>query len=163
MALHMETTRISPAKTVAQITALLGRTGFVCGVQTTYRDGEPEAVAFLVEVHGERVPFRLPARVEPVFAYLQRNRSPVYRTRKVEQDREQAARVAWRQILRWVQAQLALIEVGMVSVHEVFMGYAMLGDQETFAERFERMVAAGDYRKMLTDSQAGYRGLSSGG
>lgn len=153
MGLHMETTKISPAKTVAQISALLGRTGFVCGIQTTYLDGEPDAVVFLVDVQGERIPFRLPARVEPVFVYLQRQRSPSYRARKVEQDREQAARVAWRQILRWVQAQLALVEVGMVSVHEVFMGYAMLGDRETFAERFEWMVAAGDYRTMLTDSR----------
>lgn len=154
MTLHMETTKIPAAKTVAQISALLGSTGFVYGTQTTYAKGEPDAVAFLVEIQGERVPFRLPARVEPVFMCLQRKRSPVYRARKAEQDREQAARVAWRQILRWVQAQLSLIEVGMVSVHEVFMGYAMLGERETFAERFERMVAAGDYRKMLTDTQA---------
>ena len=158
----METTKIPATKTVAEITALLGGTGFVHAVQTTYGGaGEPDAVAFLVEVEGEMISFRLPARVEPVFVYLQRKRSIKFRVRKTDQDREQAARVAWRQILRWVQAQLALIEVGMVTVQEVFLGYAMLGAEETFTQRFERMIAAGDYRRLLTDGK-GRKGRQGG-
>jgi hypothetical protein len=32
-----------------------------------------------------------------------------------------ARRVAWRILRNWTEAQLALIEVGMVKVHEVFL------------------------------------------
>jgi hypothetical protein len=38
---------------------------------------------------------------------------------------QQAERIAWRQILRWLQAQLALIETGMVDAPEVFFPYAL--------------------------------------
>jgi hypothetical protein len=34
-----------------------------------------------------------------------------------------AERVAWRQLLRWTQAQIAMIETGMVEAAEVFLPY----------------------------------------
>ena len=37
---------------------------------------------------------------------------------------------AWRIILRWTQAQMALIETGMVSAAEVFHPYMMIDDQK---------------------------------
>src|SRR6266478_5746936 len=36
---------------------------------------------------------------------------------------EQAYRVAWRNILDWVQAQMALLEIGMAKIEEVFLPY----------------------------------------
>lgn len=41
-------------------------------------------------------------------------------------DRAQAERTAWRQVLRWVEAQMALIDAGMTQTHEVFMPYAVI-------------------------------------
>ena len=51
--------------------------------------------------------------------------------------RAQAERVGWRQLLRWVQAQLAMIEVGMAQRAEVFMPYIQQADGRTFFEYFE--------------------------
>ena len=34
---------------------------------------------------------------------------------------EQAYRVAWRNILDWVEAQMALLEIGMAKMEEVFL------------------------------------------
>ena len=50
---------------------------------------------------------------------------------------EQARRVAWRQILRWVQAQMALIEVGMVDIKEVFMPYIMVSQEQTLYDQIK--------------------------
>jgi hypothetical protein len=68
--------------------------------------------------------FTMPARVEPVFNILNGRRKYSYdRTSNAAKDREQAERVAWRQLLRWVQAQLAMIDCGMTEAAEVFFPY----------------------------------------
>lgn len=49
----------------------------------------------------------------------------------------QAKRIAWRQILRWVEAQMAFVETGMVKMEEVFMPYIQVGIDETLFDRLE--------------------------
>lgn len=53
-------------------------------------------------------------------------------------DREQARRVAWRQLYRWVQAQVALIQTGMVKTQEVFMPYLRTSTGQTVYELAEQ-------------------------
>lgn len=53
------------------------------------------------------------------------------------QDKEQANRIGWRQILRWLQAQFALMEVGMVDIKEIFLPYCW-NKKQTFYELFEK-------------------------
>jgi len=127
----METTKIEAGKTVAEIQALLGSSQLVRATHAEYKDGKVVALGFVILVNGSDLPFRLPARIEPVFRHLQRRRSPSHRLRAADRDLEQAVRVAWRQILRWVQAQLALVECGMVDIAEVFLPYALLPDMRT--------------------------------
>ena len=87
------------------------------------------------------MPFALPVRVEPVFAILN-GRRPKENWRRgnrqefAAKDREQAERVAWRQLLRWIQAQLAMIDTGMVATHEVFMPYVLDRNGRSFFEVF---------------------------
>src|SRR6266516_2976611 len=50
---------------------------------------------------------------------------------------EQAYRVAWRNILDWVLAQMALLEIGMAKMEEVFLPYMQDRDGVTFFERME--------------------------
>ena len=54
-------------------------------------------------------------------------------------DRAQAERTAWRQVLRWVEAQMAMIEAGMTQTHEVFMPYAVIpgSDDKTMFQAWE--------------------------
>jgi hypothetical protein len=49
----------------------------------------------------------------------------------------QAYRVAWRNILDWVQAQMALLEIGMAKMEEVFLPYMQDRQGLTFFERME--------------------------
>jgi len=45
--------------------------------------------------------------------------------------------VAWRQILRWIEAQLALVDTEMVQIQEVFMPYLQMNTGQTLYEKLE--------------------------
>lgn len=49
----------------------------------------------------------------------------------------QAIRTAWRVIRDWVEAQLALVEINMVTVPQVFLPYAIMRDGKTLSEHIE--------------------------
>jgi len=126
--IYMETTKMPVEKTVADIQMILGRYG-ACGVMTQFKDGEVEAVFFKVLFLGKEVPFRLPCRWEPIEKEFRSRvkKWPISTNENVlvkeKEIRDQAKRVAWRQILRWVEAQMALVETDMVKVQEVFLPY----------------------------------------
>lgn len=55
-------------------------------------------------------------------------------------DMERARRIAWRQTLRWIQAQLAMVSVGMVKTEQVFMPYWVNNQGQTL---YESIAGAG--------------------
>ncbi|MDD4980681.1 MAG: hypothetical protein PHC54_05385 [Candidatus Omnitrophica bacterium] len=59
--LFMETTKIEPEQTVAEIQRILGKYG-AGGILTEYAKGEVIGVAFKIDVNGKDIPFRLPCR-----------------------------------------------------------------------------------------------------
>src|ERR1039458_6782482 len=65
-----------------------------------------------------------PLRVDPIFKKLQEERRR-QREQHTTRDQERAERIAWRQLLRWVEAQLAMVDLGMAQDAEVFMAYAV--------------------------------------
>ena len=134
--LFMESTKIEVAKTLTEIEYLLSQAG-ATGIAKDYKDKRPVALYFRLAVGAQEIPFMLPARVEPIFVVLQKRLQPQNRTKRAAQTLEQAERVAWRQILRWTEAQLALIETGMVEAVEVFMPYIQVGEHQTFFSRLK--------------------------
>ena len=48
-----------------------------------------------------------------------------------------AIRVAWRIIHTWVKAQLALVDINMATIPQVFLPYAIMQDGRTLAEHAE--------------------------
>lgn len=134
--LYMETTKIPVGQTVSQIQRILGEYG-ACAVMTEYKDKEVLAVCFKVMFLDKDIPFRLPCRWNYIYKTMM-NRVRKSRKNTEENIREQAKRVAWRQILRWVEAQMALVETEMVKVHEVFLPYIQVGiNGETLSEKLE--------------------------
>jgi hypothetical protein len=87
-----------------------------------------------VEISGNGVPFVLPCRWEAVHTTLVNRMRRLPRQSRKEEYVLQAKRVAWRQILRWVQAQLALVETDMVRIEEVFMPYLLNKKGQTLYE-----------------------------
>lgn len=122
MALFMESTEVPDTKTVAEIQDLLARRG-ASSVMVEYENGQVESLMFQFTVNEQSIPFRLPCRHESVTNILTRHGKKV---RKNDTMDRMSRRIAWRQILRWVQAQLALIETGMVNAQEVFLPYAIV-------------------------------------
>jgi hypothetical protein len=140
--LFMETTKIPVGQTVSQIQRILGEYG-ACAVMTEYKDKEVTAVCFKVMFLDRDIPFRLPCRWEAVYkSILDRPRKRMLGSEEVLAWQDQSKRIAWRQILRWVEAQMALVETNMVKVHEVFLPYIQCGinakgEAQTLAEKFE--------------------------
>jgi hypothetical protein len=134
---YMETTKISVEKTVSEIQMVLGRSG-CSGVMTLFDENKVvSAVAFKILFLDREVAFKLPCRWENIYNHL------LSKTKRRRRGKEsdlltQSKMIAWRQILRWVEAQLALVDCGMVKVFEVFLPYAQGGPKgQTVFERIE--------------------------
>src|ERR1700735_2331785 len=108
MAILNYTTSIQAEKTASEIQAKLVK-AHACAVLSEYKDCVLSHISFRVDsIHGEMA-FRLPANIDGVLKAMQRDA----RVPKALKTREQAARVAWRIVKDWVEAQLAIIEAEM--------------------------------------------------
>jgi hypothetical protein len=144
----METTKINPQRTAQEIVSALVAGG-AQQVNQEFKDGRIVGLHWTLLVNGSIVPFSMPARVDQLYAVLLEEARRSTRwwdgSTQTQQLREKAERVAWRQLLRWVQAQLAMIDTGMVQAAEVFMPYIQRGDRTLWQELAEghfKMLAA---------------------
>ena len=143
MTLFMETTEITPDKTIHEIEAVLVRYKAQAILKEYGPEGEIAAVAFRYRTSEGDIPFRLPCRWPAIAEYLRLRakvsdydwKSSYESSRKRRASIEtKARRVAWRQVLRWIEAQLAFVDSGMVEVQEVFMSYAQISATQTMYE-----------------------------
>lgn len=133
--IYTGSTKIPAQRTASEVQDVLRRSG-AHQIATEYTpDGSIRAMRFTFPVDGQVVTFELPVRVEALLP-------------KLRNDKEQAERVAWRQLLRWVEAQLALIDAGMVQPAEVYMPYRILPNGRLLGEALlkhagsQRLIAA---------------------
>lgn len=119
----MGTTEVPAARSASEIVAELVNAG-ASSINTDYTNGKIVGIRWVMKVNGRDVWFDMPARVEPVYQMLYARGGDSYRWNE-EKNREQAERIAWRQLLRWVQAQNALIQCKMAEAGEVYMAYAV--------------------------------------
>lgn len=137
MALLNYTTEVAVTKTMGEIHGFLVQAG-ARSISTEYDGtGSPVGITFTVETgYGLRT-FVLPAQIGEVARVLREQRiAPRFQTP------EQAERVGWRILKDWVEAQLALIKVGMATLDQVMLPY-MRGDSgQTVYEIFrDRQLA----------------------
>jgi hypothetical protein len=111
------TTTVNPERTVLDIHKAL-RKAKATSVATLYDDTGPTGVSFVVETNYGTRTFALPVDPVPVHAVL-RSQKVAMRYRTIEHARS----VAWRITKDWLEAQLALIETGMVSLDQVMLPY----------------------------------------
>jgi hypothetical protein len=123
------TTKIDVYKTLGEIQGVLVRHGARKVLQDYDNAGHIIGLAFMVKVQGQMLPIKLPADVDKVLDVLHRQ--------KVNCDREQAERVAWRIIKDWVEAQMAILETEMVSMDEIFLPYVTQQDGKTLYQAFQ--------------------------
>ncbi len=116
------TTSISSDKTIGEIESLLARNGAKSIMKEYDKDGSVCQLCFVLKVRQNELPFALPLREDSILKLLENQRQ----ARKIPAayvNKEQAKRIGWRILRDWVDAQLALVEIGMVQIEEVFMPY----------------------------------------
>ena len=87
-----------------------------------------------------RVAFALPCNIDAVFVKLTEQRVMVT---SPESRRQQAIRTSWRILKDWVEAQMALLETGMVTMDEIFLPYMLSGGQT-----FYQALVAGEFKAL---------------
>lgn len=129
MGVFMATTKIPATKTAGEIQSLLAAYGARAVAIDYDDDGEACAIAFRIIRGDVPLQFKLPVRWKGVLRALQRGRAK-------SPNEDQAKRTAWRQVRRWVEAQLALIDTETADVTEVFLPYLVVDEKgTTFYER----------------------------
>lgn len=132
------TTKIPPEQTIGEIQKMLTRYN-VAAMMTEYDGPRVAAVSFRLNVDGKPLGFKLPCNWRAVAHILNTDRAARRNVRlsRGETLDDQAVRTSWRIIKDWIEAQLALIEVGMVTVPQVFLPYAIMRDGRTLTEHIE--------------------------
>jgi hypothetical protein len=146
--LFMETTEVPAERSASEIVAELVKAG-ASAINTDYQAGVITGLRWVMQVRGVDQLFNMPVRVAPVEKLLLSRRKGCLFDEDRKRIHEQARRVAWRQLLRWTQAQMAMIQCGMAESGEVFFAYLMApgGGQsifEAFAESGMRMLPPGE-------------------
>ena len=129
------TTQVVAGKSVGEIQGLLIKHG-ATKIMLDTASGEIRGIAFALQVGGDELAFRVPANIAACEATL----NAQVRSRTIPgrfAGREHASRVAWRILKDWVEAQVALIETGMVKPEEVFLPYLLTDGVHTLFERYQ--------------------------
>ncbi len=139
------TTEVPASKTVGEIMAVLSEHRATATMQEyEEKTGRVSAVSFRIKTPFGLMTYRLPANVAKVHAVLCRQRlQPRFQTI------EHAERVAWRIVLDWLRAQLAMIQADQVSFDQVMLPFVQGQDGRTLYDT----LAAGKFHGLaLTDS-----------
>ena len=110
------TTSITTERTASEIHRFLVSAGAQAVLNEYDDDGILSSISFRI---GSDIHFKLPINISGVYNILTSDKKVPAKFRT----HAQAARVAWRIIKSWVQAQIAIIEAGQVSVDQVFLPY----------------------------------------
>lgn len=128
------TTEVAAAKSIGEICGLLARGRAAAIMQEFDGAGNVTAIGFRARTAFGEMMFRLPADVLAVQQVLKDQ----WKARKIERryaiDSMHARRVAWRILRHWVESQLALIEIGLVKIEQVFLPYAQNAQGQTLYE-----------------------------
>jgi hypothetical protein len=140
------TTEIAAEKTVGEIQRKLAQAGASQVLHGYDREGNLSELSFKIKTQFGEMAFRLPANIEAVQGVLTRQFKS---GRSRFASREHATKVAWRILKDWIEAQLALLRTGMVTVEQAFLPYAQNSNGQTVYE----VLVEKRFTGMLTDSK----------
>ena len=117
------TTEVAAQKSVAELTNLLVGKGASEILQEYGPDAILTGLKWSLNTKHGKLGFAMPANVNGVFDMLTRER---VRVKSPEARRAQAERTAWRNVLVWTKAQLALLEAQQATFEEIFLPYMLV-------------------------------------
>ena len=121
------TTTISTEKTSSEIQKKLAKAKAQAVLCEYDGNAVMKAMSFRIETTHGMIFFRLPANTHGVLKILKADDKVPNRLK----NEEQAARVAWRILKDWVEAQLAIVDAELADMAEVFLPYAQGHDGQT--------------------------------
>ena len=126
MPLKNYTTKVPANRSVQEIQEMLQKGG-ASGVFLEYEKdtGRIEGLAFKMDFGGKPAAFKLPIKWRQAQQVLKNEGNPR------AHDEDYCYRVAWRIIRNWLEQQMALIEIEMVEMQEIFLPYAVQKDGQT--------------------------------
>lgn len=146
MGLLNYSTQIPKEKTIGEIENILSQHGANAILKDFDGAGNITSISFKVNTEYGEMPFKLPMNVQAAMQIINEQTEkyrgrPGHRERVVplryKDDLDQARRVGWRIIKDWIKAQMALIELGLVKIQQVFLPYAVTPNGKTFYEYLE--------------------------
>lgn len=121
MAILNYTTKIEAAKSIDEIQKILARHR-ARSITTDFDDnGNVSGIRFSIQMEGLPLDVRLPVNVTGVFESLKGVKGISSKSKTLIQ----ARRVAWRILKDWLEAQLALAQIGQAEMAQVLMPYAI--------------------------------------
>jgi len=131
------TTEIAVTKTIGEISALLVAAK-AQAISTEFDGaGNPTSVSFRVAGKFGPMHFQLPCNYIAASKILNNQARAGKIAKRYINDMSQARRVAWRILRQWLEAQLALVELEMVPIEQIFLSYMQTNDGRTVYERLE--------------------------
>lgn len=137
------TTQIEAVKTVGEIQGILAAAGAESVLTEYGPTGLVAALSFRMNTVNGQLAFRLPCRTAGVLKRLEAGEVP-----KRLQNEKQAARVSWRILKNWVEAQLAIVETEHAELAEVFLPY--MQDPKTGRTVYENLKL-GKFKQLSSD------------
>lgn len=129
MALKNYTTKVPANRSVQEIQEMLQKGG-ATGVIMEYEKGTGRinGLSFKMEFNQKTMVFSLPLKWQKAKMVLEREGNP-----KADDD-DYCYRVAWRITRNWLEQQMALIEIEMVEMREIFLPYMVQKNGQTLFE-----------------------------
>lgn len=128
------TTTVDSYKTVAEIEQILVKHK-AKSIMKNFHGETIESLSFLIDTGYNQIPIKMPAKIDRCLKVLQEEKK---KNSKVKATKEQAERVAWRILKDWISAQMALLDINMAQMEEVFMPYIVDNQGQTLFEKLEK-------------------------
>lgn len=143
------TTEVPAFRSILNIEDLLIKAGAsnIMKEYTPGGSGQVEAISFIIEVKGLKLPFRLPGKVKECYLWLKK-RSPKSQDKTLL---TQAERITWKQLNEWVHLTLSQIELDQMETLEAFFPFLYdIPSQTTYYERIKK----GEFRALIENRQS---------
>ena len=135
------TSQVSAKRSIEYIETTLVKHGARTVVKQYDEEGRTNGIYFLVPIDGHETPYKLPARIAECEVVLRSNLGQRARPETRKKIPQQAERTAWKILSDWVEAQMAMVELGQIEFTEVYLPY--LYDQKTNQTLYEKIKEKG--------------------
>lgn len=135
MAILNYTTTVSAFRTSSEIEEILVKHK-AKSIMKNYEGESITGLSFLIDTGMQQIPIRLPVKVDECLKVLKKEKRENPK-KQIKDTREHAERVAWRILKDWVEAQMALLDIEMVRLEEIFLPYIQTNNGQTVYERLE--------------------------